>query len=754
MAKKRKTSKKKKNNYYVKSEFKAFFIVLFSILSFISIFLKDKSGILGDWLGTMYFSLFGIASYAFPFLFVYIGLSILYGKIDSKQKRNMISVIILFTLFLTLIGTIQISNREDFPFVDTIKYAIEDGKIYKGAGIIGATLAFLLTKFIGKIGTYILVILFSVMAVLTLLDVTVVNFLKGIANGIKRFFTFISNIFKSLIIKIRNSLDKNNKKKKVSNRNNKEISKERKNTKRIRIPNEKEEEIIINDYRNRNKKPVNEKTSQITVEDFDLDVDSGAIYIKPPLELLREPKETNKNDDEGLIHRADIIVETLESFGINSKIVAIDRGPTVTLFQLKPESGVKVSRILNLSDDLALALAATDVRIEAPIPGKPYVGIEVPNKRSDVVYLKEILLSDEYVNSTDEIPVTLGKSISGKPVVANIEKMPHLLIAGATGSGKSICINTIIISILYRFTPDEVKLLLIDPKVVELSNYNDVPHLISKVVTDPQKAASSLKSVEKMMEDRYKTFAEYGVKNITAYKKLKEESNDENMKNLPYILVIIDELADLMMTSANSVETSIARLAQLARACGIHLIIATQRPSVDVITGIIKANIPSRISFQVSSQVDSRTILDQGGAEKLLGKGDMLYYPANFSKPLRVQGAFISGEEVTNITEFIKNKNNSDYNEEFVKDLNMRQKKVEIKEEADELLPEVLDYIVDQGSCSISALQRRFSIGYARAGRIVDYLERAGYVSPQEGSKPREVFTGKIEEGRLNELSE
>lgn len=749
MAKKNKRTKKKNNEYYRKSEIIAFSIVLFGILSVISIFVKEKSGLLGDLLGTIYFSLFGIGSYVLPFILVYISLRVLYGKIDDKPKKNMISVVILFLLFITLIGTILINSSTVTKYVDLIKESIEIASKYEGAGIVGTTFAFILTKIIGKVGTYIIIVLFSVMAVLALLDVTVVNFVKGIGNIILFILKKMVDSLKLIFNKIMSFFSKEKPKNEVL-KNKKPPKEKKEKLKSISPIKNDDEKVVINDYRN-NENPI--KGSQMTVEDFNLDVGESINYVKPPLELLKDPVEQTIESQDILIKKADIIENTLSSFGIESKIVAIDRGPTVTLFQLKPESGVKVSRILNLSDDLALSLAATDVRIEAPIPGKPYVGIEVPNETSDIVYLKEILLSDEYVNSTDHIPVCLGKSISGRPVVADIEDMPHLLIAGATGSGKSICINTIIISILYKYNPDEVKLLMIDPKVVELSNYNGIPHLLSKVVTDPQKAASSLKSIEKMMEERYKLFAEYGVKDITSYNKFRKE-NEEEMEKLPYILVIIDELADLMMTSAKSVETSIARLAQLARACGIHLIIATQRPSVDIITGVIKANIPSRISFQVSSQIDSRTILDQAGAEKLLGKGDMLYFPAKFSKPLRVQGAFVSESEAHNITDFVKNKNNPEYNEEFIKDLNERQKKKEIKEEADELLPEVLEYIVERGSCSISALQRRFSIGYARAGRIVDYLEQSGYVSPQDGSKPREVFIDKIEEGRVNEFSE
>ncbi len=485
---------------------------------------------------------------------------------------------------------------------------------------------------------------------------------------------------------------------------------------------------------------------QLSVEHLGIEIaEEPILYTPPPIELLKLPKRNASADKETLLGDAEIIERTLRSFGIESEVVSIDRGPTVTCFELKPQSGVKVSRIVNLSDDLSLALASPDIRIEAPIPGKPYVGIEVPNREKDDVLLREILQTSEYTQTQDGLPVALGKSISGEPIIAKIAKMPHLLIAGATGSGKSVCINTIILSILYKYTPQDVRMILIDPKVVELSVYGEIPHLLIPVVTDPRKASKALYMAVQEMERRFRLFSEHSVRDIGGYREKAEI--DDDLENLPFIIVIIDELSDLMMVASKDVEAHITRLAQMARACGIHLIIATQRPSVDVITGTIKANIPSRISFQVSSSIDSRTILDMAGAEKLLGKGDMLYYPSTFSKPQRVQGAFISDGEVSRIIDYIKEKNTVRYDAELMASIEKGSASAgetgsASDGEQDPLMSEVLDFISREETTSISWLQRRFRIGYSRAGRIIDELEAMGAVSPQDGSKPRNVLIG------------
>jgi S-DNA-T family DNA segregation ATPase FtsK/SpoIIIE len=436
-----------------------------------------------------------------------------------------------------------------------------------------------------------------------------------------------------------------------------------------------------------------------------------------------------------------LLEETLNSFGVAAKVVQVSRGPIITRYELQPAPGVKVSRIVSLSDDIALNLAASSVRIEAPIPGKAAIGIEVPNKDTAPVLIREVLDTESFFNHPSKIAFALGKDIAGNSIIADIARMPHLLIAGATGSGKSVCINSLIVSILYKATPDDVRFLMIDPKVVELSAYNGIPHLLCPVVTDPRKAAGTLNwAVQEMME-RYKKFAEKGVRDFDRY----NEQIEEEEKKLPQIVIIIDELADLMMVAPSEVEDAICRLAQMARAAGMHLVIATQRPSVDVITGVIKANITSRIAFAVSSQVDSRTILDMSGAEKLLGSGDMLYYPSGANKPIRVQGAFITEQEVESIVSCIKNQNEGpEYNMEVLKETTADQDEQDNSFE-DELLPDAIEVVIDAGQASISMLQRRLRIGYARAARLIDEMEVRGLISGYDGSRPRNVLITKEE---------
>ncbi|MFQ7001971.1 MAG: DNA translocase FtsK, partial [Clostridium sp.] len=472
-------------------------------------------------------------------------------------------------------------------------------------------------------------------------------------------------------------------------------------------------------------------------------------YIFPKTDLLKMNSGTKlkDSDKQELLEHARKLEETLESFNVEAKVVQVSKGPSVTRFELQPSPGVKVSKIVNLSDDIALGLAASGVRIEAPIPGKSAVGIEVPNKKQNPVFLREVLESNEFQKSNKKLAFALGKDIAGSCIVGDLSKMPHTLIAGATGSGKSVCINSLIISLLYKYSPEDVKLLMVDPKVVELSVYNGIPHLLIPVVTDPKKAAAALNWAVNEMTKRYNLFAEKGVRNIDSYNALLEKGEIE--EKLPFIVIIVDELADLMMVCPNDVEDYIGRLAQMARAAGMHLVIATQRPSVDVITGVIKANIPSRISFAVSSQVDSRTILDSAGAEKLLGKGDMLYYPVGASKPQRIQGCFISEEEVEQVVEFIKSDDDkgSLYKEEILDHINKEAegKALEDNDEADELLPEAIKLVVEYDQASTSFLQRRLRIGFNRAARIMEQLEEREVISPRDGSKPRQVLMKKEE---------
>jgi len=480
-------------------------------------------------------------------------------------------------------------------------------------------------------------------------------------------------------------------------------------------------------------------------------------YEYPPINLLgKNTKKANKAGAKALTEKATQLQRTLHSFGVSAKVENISVGPAITRYELKPAEGVRVSKIANLSDDIALNLAAESIRIEAPIPGKQAVGIEIPNKEKESVPLRDVIESDEFEDNKSKLTVALGKDVAGNIVLADIAKMPHVLIAGSTGSGKSVCINTIITSIIFNAKPSEVKMVMVDPKVVELSVYNGIPHLLIPVVTDPRKAAGALAWAVQEMDHRYNLFAEKGVRDLKGYNAAIESSTEEGtIGKLPQIVIIIDELADLMMVAAKEVEDSICRLAQKARAAGMHLVIATQRPSVDVITGLIKANVPSRIAFAVSSQIDSRTILDQVGAEKLLGKGDMLYYPASASKPIRVQGAFVSDGEVEKVVDFIKSNGVATYNEDILEEIeksNKSEGQIEQENEEDDMDPLLMDAIetvVEIGQASTSFIQRRFKVGYARAGRIIDQMEARGIISGYEGSKPRQVL---ITMERWNEL--
>ena len=474
----------------------------------------------------------------------------------------------------------------------------------------------------------------------------------------------------------------------------------------------------------------------------------GKDYIFPPVTLLIKEQQTQSSGYEQYLKETALkLQQTLESFGVNVTITDISCGPSVTRYEMFPEQGTKVSKILSLTDDIKLNLAASDIRIEAPIPGKAAIGIEIPNKHNQTVHFRDLIESSTFKNFKSRLAFAVGKDIGGKTVVTDLAKMPHLLIAGATGSGKSVCINTLIMSILYKASPEEVKLIMVDPKMVELSIYNGIPHLLIPVVTDPKKASGALNWAVAEMTNRYKKFTETGVRNIEGYnKKVKElqksgEIDPETIKKMPQIVIIIDELADLMMVAPGEVEDAIVRLSQLARAAGIHLVIATQRPSVNVITGLIKANIPSRIAFSVSSGVDSRTIIDMNGAEKLLGKGDMLFYPAGYSKPVRVQGAFISDSEISDVVEFLKeNEDVAVYDTEVTEKIENKLNSAAISQEKDEYFEAAARFVIEKDKASIGMIQRMFKVGFNRAARIVDQLADAGIVGPEEGTKPRKVL--------------
>lgn len=502
------------------------------------------------------------------------------------------------------------------------------------------------------------------------------------------------------------------------------------------------EEKPVNDQKTVSQAP--DSANEMAVTDDDFNVGDGeqddADYKLPPVSLLTKVGSTDQSDDlKSIKSNTKKLQSTLKSFGVNATVENVNLGPSVTKYELRPAVGVKVSRITHLADDLALALAAKDIRIEAPIPGKSLIGIEVPNRRITTVGFRD-MVEAVLAHHDKPLEVALGRTVTGEVMTADLTKMPHLLIAGATGSGKSVAINVIITSILLNAKPHQVKFLMIDPKKVELSVYNGIPHLLSPVVSDPKKAARSLGKVVAEMERRYELFAHFGIRNIKGYNaQVKDHPEDENHHYLPLILVIVDELSDLMMTVSKDVEDAIVRIAQMGRAAGIHMILATQRPSVDVITGLIKANVPSRIAFAVSSGVDSRTILGTNGAEKLLGRGDMLFQPIDQNKPTRVQGAFISDHDVEAIVDYIKKEAPANYDEKMVvSDAEIKQ--AENQEEQDSLFPEAVKFVVQEQKASTSLIQRRFRIGYNRAARIIDDMEQQGYIGPANGSKPREVY--------------
>ena len=502
---------------------------------------------------------------------------------------------------------------------------------------------------------------------------------------------------------------------------------------------------IASDNENLQKRIQEKKEEELTVDS--VPEKAAKPYVFPPLSLLKRSHTQEEEKRSEIEKNAQTLKETLKSFGITVSISNVSVGPSVTRYELQPEQGVKLAKIVSLSNDIKMRLAAADIRIEAPIPGKSAVGIEVPNKNSQVVYLGDILSSPAFLENKMKLAFGVGKDIGGKVVVTDIAKMPHLLVAGATGAGKSVSINTLIMSILYRYSPEEVRMIMVDPKVVELQVYNGIPHLLIPVVTDPKKAAAALNWAVAEMTSRYKKFAAYGVRDLSGYNEkirglTEEEREKEGLSVLPQILIIIDELADLMMVSASEVEDAIVRLTQLARACGMHLIIATQRPSVNVITGLIKANVPSRIAFSVSSGVDSRTIIDMNGAEKLLGKGDMLFFPQNLPKPIRVQGAFVSDEEVAKVTEFLKSQGEAEYNHSISKSLEKEatEETGGSQSDRDELFAEAGSLVIETDKASIGFLQRKFRIGFNRAARIMDQLAAEHVVGEEEGTKARKVL--------------
>lgn len=743
-----------------KSEIFGLFLMVIGIIFFISIF-SDKMGIIGRLVYKFLSVLLGSANYIFPLLLIFWG--ILYNITATKlyTKRYIICSLIIYFSILILLDA---SKELDLTLVDRINRSIEYMSIARSGGIIGAILGFFSYKLLGSLGTYI----FVGIIILVNLYIMLRTNIDQIIMAYEDLSDYLEDRKKILAEKkIKRENDKSNK---VEER---ELKKSQEEDKKLKIldnfkikkdnllednKTKENKDFIIKEYKTTNINNTQENNSNIQEssseeltekdkEEFkNIDQElPDETYIYPDISLLNINESNNTMSNQEIIKNGKIIEKTLDNFNMDCQITSINKGPVITCYELKPAPGIKLSRIVSLSDNISMALGSSDIRIEAPIPGKTVVGIEVANKFKDSVGLREILESSEFVNSKSDVPLTLGKDVEGNIIVESISDMPHLLIAGATGSGKSVCINTIISNILYKSSPNDVRLMLIDPKVVELSVYNGIPHLLIPVVTNPKKAGYALNWAVDEMERRYKLFAEAQVRDIKGYnkKKIKEGKISEK---IPKIVIIIDELADLMMVSSNEIEDYIARLAQMARACGMHLILATQRPSVDVITGTIKANIPSRIAFAVSSAVDSRTILDMSGAEKLLGRGDMLFYPSSYSKPKRIQGAFISDEEVERLVDFVKlNNENSEINKQSLIASQINNKEKDDNLDLDPLFADAINYVLGDEQASISYLQRKLKVGYSRAARIVDQMEELGIIGPHEGSKPRKLLKTKEE---------
>lgn len=752
--------KKKKDN----ANISIITMVIFSVL--LGVLIYNQSGIMGQQISSILSGVMGFIKYIVPIGTFLIAIYKLCNKKEDAYIKlfQYALLLVCVAIFMHIVYLPKDVEQFSNGFLDTVTRAYEQGKTDdKVGGVIGAIGAIPLTKLLGKVGASILVLGVELILIILIFNI----------NPIEEIRVRLAEREERKLAEEKERIKEERKKPTVMNVEENEDKKETRREKRLR---EKEEQrraalelddqitINLNDDGKSSKKKASEgyieenlfkkeqeqkqeKVKEVLQLEHALTVEDEH-YEFPPVQLLSEgEKKSVKGGKKAVTDTAAKLQKTLYSFGVSAKVENVSVGPAITRYELKPAEGVRVSKIANLADDIALNLAAETIRIEAPIPGKQAVGIEIPNKENEIVHLRDIIDCSKFIEHKSKLAFALGKDVAGEEVVTDIAKMPHVLIAGATGSGKSVCINTLIASIIYKAKPSEVKLVMVDPKVVELSVYNGIPHLLIPVVTDPKKAAGALAWAVQEMENRYSLFASKNVRDIKGYNE--ELDKEGSTEKLPQIVIIIDELADLMMVSSKEVEDSICRLAQKARAAGMHLVIATQRPSVDVITGIIKANIPSRISFAVSSQVDSRTILDMAGAEKLLGKGDMLFYPAGAAKPTRVQGAFISDKEVEKVVDFVKANGEATYNDDILEQIekaNSTDKEIEEQEnddDTDPLLMETIEVVVETGQASTSFIQRRFKVGYARAGRIIDQMEERGIISGFQGSKPREVLMSK-----------
>ena len=779
-------------------------VLLLIVVSIIlGVLIYTNSGIIGETISPIFGGLIGIIKYVVPIAMFITAISMIKNEEDTSTKIAQFVVFVLCVASIMHINQFSKLNLSpNATFEEVVKAAYNLGTQNSGGGAMGAIIATPLTNLIGTLASTILVVAVAIISFMYLIGINpvelLVNFIddrEARKEDKREMKEARREAFEQERLQ-RAEIRKQKQQEMVQRRQ----AQENDAAKRMGQVELMPDEIVINHFDDKKSHGEEEKKPKFTLfgrkgidddeqlsaqdkkpetnpnelEDIfkeekvekedatksvlQLDhataqVEDDENYEMPPIELMSEGDgKVNRGSKKALTDTATKLQKTLYSFGVSAKVENVSVGPAITRYELKPAEGVRVSKIAKLSDDIALNLAAESIRIEAPIPGKMAVGIEIPNKEKEIVPLRDIIDSDEFTGNKSKLAFALGKGVSGDTVVSDIAKMPHVLIAGSTGSGKSVCINTLITSILYKAKPSEVKLIMIDPKVVELSVYNGIPHLLIPVVTDAKKAAGALAWAVQEMVQRYSRFASKNVRDIKGYnaaieKEEKEGTLSEDEHKMPQMVIIIDELADLMMVSPKDVEDSICRLAQMARAAGMHLVIATQRPSVDVITGIIKANIPSRIAFAVSSQVDSRTILDSAGAEKLLGKGDMLFYPSGASKATRIQGAFISDGDVEKIVSFIKKDGEAKYNEDILESIeksNQSDQDLESEaadgDDADPFLNDAIEAVIDIGSASASLIQRRFKVGYARAGRIIDQMEARGIISGYQGSKPREVL--------------
>ncbi len=779
------TSKHRKRKNNVDKNILVVVMIVISIL--LAVLIYTKAGWVGEHLSPILGGIMGWMKYILPIgCFV---LAIYTAKEEqSKQVGKGMQYIIFLICVASILSVYQISKGKinlNGEIDQILAEAYNLGSVNLGGGIIGALVAVPLTNLIGTAGAVILTAGIAMINLIFIFGIKPVEMIREMIENWKerreeRYEEDDEEESDEILVENKKEKRKKKQKEKIQKQEKEEIElpmedqitinlnerepnrKKYKQDKDDLVPltkESKEQEVahpntIEANLFKQEQEQKEEKTKEVLVLEHTLTTEEEH-YEFPPIEFLSEGEgRVIKGGKKALADTATKLQKTLYSFGVSAKVENVSVGPAITRYEIKPAEGVRVSKIANLADDIALNLAAESIRIEAPIPGKQAVGIEIPNKENEIVHLRDIIETEKFIEHKSKLAFALGKDVAGEEVVTDIAKMPHVLIAGSTGSGKSVCINTLITSIIYKAKPNEVKLLMVDPKVVELSVYNGIPHLLIPVVTDPKRAAGALAWAVQEMVNRYSLFASKGVRDVKGYNDAIEKEGGTG--KLPQIVIIIDELADLMMVAAKDVEDAICRLAQMARAAGMHLVIATQRPSVDVITGIIKANIPSRIAFAVSSQVDSRTILDMVGAEKLLGKGDMLFYPSGASKPTRVQGAFVSDKEVEKIVDYLKsNGGEATYNEDIIESIekaNSTDKELEQMEDDDDtdpLLMEAIDTVVETGQASTSFIQRRFKVGYARAGRIIDQMEERGIISGYQGSKPREVLMTKE---RLEEL--